>query len=736
MSHNLHNRGNFDMLDFTNDKFIRNLLKECDKFNNGHKEIVILSCKVQKRNRKGKWQDRHLCLTNRAVYNITPKGLVTGKKCKRRIPMQHVSSITTSLTSSEFVIHVGTFYDYHYKTGHRTKIIRELQRIWHDMSENRALKVAETTDGHLGSVVLTKPEALTMSRAEIEKRDSLLRHVTRGFANSVSVYDHTETASVTTEEEKAAPPKPTPDDFECIKVLGRGAFGKVTLVKHKRSNIVYAMKCIKKARIEKGTNLAHTKTERKILGTLSHPFLSKLRYAFQTERKLFFVLDYYSGGELYTHLKQVKRFSEDVARFFIAEIALALQYLHDKDVIYRDLKPENVLLDRNGHLRLTDFGLSKDLSPMESKSRTFCGTPEYIAPEVVKGQPHGKMVDWWGLGIFLYELLVGKTPFMHTNVQQVYINVQKKQLAFPSELVGMRARGLIVALLNRDPNIRYPQKGVHELQHHPFFGRLNWKKLLKKEVTPPYRPKSQKNPTDTRNFSSTWTGQNPRSSYANPTKLTPTEFENFTYDYVTSPVEGDRKKSAFEDALKPPKQPGIRVLRQNRPAHRGKNISSIPPAPPAQKQLMKLYPNKGSKKMTGSPTQSALAQQLQGPPAFERRQQPGKRSQPSRRPPSAPKSHPRTPVKNNVRRQRQQDPRANHSHRRNNSGQLWRSSPNLMNGLHTPTNHHTAHNSLQYRQRSQPLLTRGFDTDNRRPSPTPGGSLFNQTPTSTGRSLI
>lgn len=230
--------------------------------------------------------------------------------------------------------------------------------------------------------------------------------------------------------------KLTVDDFDLLKVLGRGSFGKVMLVKKKDdpSGTLYAMKTLRKSALVKRNQLAHTTTERIILQTIKSPFLVHLIYAFQTADKLYMVLDYMGGGELFFWLKRDKKFSEGRARLYAAEIALGIQALHNADIVYRDLKPENLLLDVEGHLKLTDFGLTKGniTGPgAEGGTKTFCGTPEYLAPEILENKGHGKAVDWWALGTFLFEMLTGLPPFYDTNVQRMYHKILHEPLRFP-----------------------------------------------------------------------------------------------------------------------------------------------------------------------------------------------------------------------------------------------------------------------------------------------------------------
>jgi len=295
------------------------------------------------------------------------------------------------------------------------------------------------------------------------------------------------------------------EDFELLKVLGRGSFGKVMQVRKKSNNQIYAMKILKKKAIVARNQVEHTKAERQILQSLQHPFLMTMRYAFQTKEKLYFVLDYYQGGELFFHLKTQRRFPEATAKIYVAEIGLALGHLHSLNYVYRDLKPENILLDDKGHVCLTDFGLSKDIEGDEV-AHTFCGTPEYLAPEIVIGSGHGMPVDWWSLGILLYELTVGIPPFYSQNVHEMYNKIQHGMLRFPPFLTD-NCKSLIIALLNRDPTKRLGTKGdFEEIKSHPFFKDVDWEKLMRKEIPSGYVPKV-KGKADTTNFDDTFTAE-------------------------------------------------------------------------------------------------------------------------------------------------------------------------------------------------------------------------------------
>lgn len=298
----------------------------------------------------------------------------------------------------------------------------------------------------------------------------------------------------------------TVEDFEFLKVLGRGNFGKVMQVRKKNTDEIFAMKILKKAAIIAKRQVDHTWSERNILAQSQHPFLMKLRWAFQTGAKLYFVLDYYRGGELFFHLKQKRRFSEQEARIIVAEVAMAIGYLHSLDVVYRDLKPENILLDHSGHICLTDFGLSKELSP-DQEAFTFCGTPEYLAPEIIQGAGHNKSVDWWSIGILLYELTVGIPPFYSRNVNEMYDKIQHGMLRFPPFL-SEDCKSMIVSLLVRDPDKRIGagHRDIDEIREHAFFRVLDWQKLYDRDIDPPYKPRV-KGKSDTSNFEKLFTNE-------------------------------------------------------------------------------------------------------------------------------------------------------------------------------------------------------------------------------------
>ncbi|KAG2418396.1 serine/threonine-protein kinase sck1 [Aspergillus terreus] len=295
-----------------------------------------------------------------------------------------------------------------------------------------------------------------------------------------------------------------PNDFTLLKLIGKGTFGQVYQVKKNDTQRIYAMKVLSKKVIIQKKEVAHTLGERNILvrtAMSASPFIVGLKFSFQTPTDLYLVTDYMSGGELFWHLQKEGRFHEARAKFYIAELILALQHLHDHDIVYRDLKPENILLDANGHIALCDFGLSKANLTQNDTTNTFCGTTEYLAPEVLLDeQGYTKMVDFWSLGVLVFEMCCGWSPFYAEDTQQMYKNIAFGKVRFPRDALSTEGRNFVKGLLNRNPRHRLgANDDAKELMAHPFFHDIDWEALSRKEVIPPFKPKLDSE-TDTSNF--------------------------------------------------------------------------------------------------------------------------------------------------------------------------------------------------------------------------------------------
>lgn len=324
------------------------------------------------------------------------------------------------------------------------------------------------------------------------------------------------------------------DDFQLMKVLGKGSYGKVMLVQRKGDTTgkVYAMKMLQKENVIKRNQVEHTKTERHVLETAQHPFIVNLHYAFQTPKKLYFVLEYCNGGELFFHLSRAGRFPEARCKFYASELVLAIGYLHSLNIIYRDLKPENILLDSEGHLKLTDFGLSKEGIQDNFSAKSMCGTPEYLAPEILDKKGHGRAVDWYSIGALMYEMLTGLPPFYTRDREKLFERIRKGELSYPPYVAPL-AKQILVALLLRDPSKRLgggPTDG-EEVKNHPFWANapsLDWVATYNRQIQPPFKPNVSSD-GDVKYFEKEFLDQPAVNSEVNYTGPDRNHFDGFTF---------------------------------------------------------------------------------------------------------------------------------------------------------------------------------------------------------------
>lgn len=287
-------------------------------------------------------------------------------------------------------------------------------------------------------------------------------------------------------------------DFQVLRSLGTGSFGRVHLARSVHNGRFYAMKVLKKERVVKMKQVEHTNDERRMLALVEHPFIIRMWGTFQDSNAVFMIMDYIEGGELFTLLRKSQRFPNPVAKFYAAEVCLALEYLHEHNIIYRDLKPENILLDRNGHIKLTDFGFSKEVTDV---TYTLCGTPDYIAPEVVSPRPYNKSVDWWSFGILIFEMLSGYTPFYDASPIKTYQNILKGQIKYP-EYFSHDALDLLQKLITKHLSERLGnlQGGTQDVKNHSWFAEVVWERLISRDIETPYEPPITANTGDTSQF--------------------------------------------------------------------------------------------------------------------------------------------------------------------------------------------------------------------------------------------
>eukprot|EP01016_Furgasonia_blochmanni_P048107 TRINITY_DN712_c0_g1_i4.p1 TRINITY_DN712_c0_g1~~TRINITY_DN712_c0_g1_i4.p1 ORF type:complete len:564 (+),score=81.63 TRINITY_DN712_c0_g1_i4:62-1693(+) len=461
-------------------------------------ESIAAVGRVMKFNEACKRQERFLVVTESFIYNITNRSFYAGllsaigirPYVRRKIALDKISDIIISKYSGEWILHVPDEYDYRFTSDERDSFLLVLlaeikmrspeQRVGFYFKNALTLEKYATTLTNKANGTCRRPKDPPQILDEIALKKSLeeLRKRRKEIKDQSTVIFNAGHESVTL------------DDFIFVKVLGRGAHGKVFLAESRATGKLYAIKGIAKNQIRENDHVEYVKTERFILERADHPFLVKLEYAFQNQTALFFVMQYVAGGDLFGHFAKERRFTESRARMYAAEILLALEYLHSMDFVYRDLKPENVLMGLDGHLKLTDYGLSKFLGKTDTCC-TLVGTADYVAPEVIKECDYDKTADWWSFGIFVFEMIYGRSPFYHPNRSTMLELIQKASIKFPSAEkcpCSNEAKDLILKLLAKNSQQRLGRNGAEEIKRHPWFASLDWGKILRKEVKPSYVP--------------------------------------------------------------------------------------------------------------------------------------------------------------------------------------------------------------------------------------------------------
>ncbi|XP_058884043.1 ribosomal protein S6 kinase alpha-3 isoform X2 [Acipenser ruthenus] len=407
-----------------------------------------------------------------------------------------------------------------------------LAQLLADPWQKMAVEDLESENGHqIVDDSMGEDEAQTTSRHHAQDIGSMEEFVVdEGNMKEITITHHV----------KEGHEKGDPRQFELRKVLGQGSFGKVFLVRKVTgpdAGQLYAMKVLKKATL-KVRDRVRTKMERDILVEVNHPFIVKLHYAFQTEGKLYLILDFLRGGDLFTRLSKEVMFTEEDVKYYLAELALALDHLHSLGIIYRDLKPENILLDEEGHIKLTDFGLSKESIDHEKKAYSFCGTVEYMAPEVVNRRGHSQSADWWSFGVLMFEMLTGTLPFQGKDRKETMTMILKAKLGMP-QFLSSEAQSLLRMLFKRNPANRLGAgtDGVEEIKRHQFFSTIDWNKLFRRELHPPFKPATSR-PDDTFYFDPEFTAKTPKDSPGIPPSANAHQlFRGFSFVAITSEEE-------------------------------------------------------------------------------------------------------------------------------------------------------------------------------------------------------
>ncbi|XP_075019550.1 ribosomal protein S6 kinase beta-2 isoform X3 [Calonectris borealis] len=376
--------------------------------------------------------------------------------------------------------------------------------------------------------------------------------------NGLEPVGHYEEIEISESSVNNGPEHIGPHCFELLRVLGKGGYGKVFQVRKVQgtnTGKIFAMKVLKKAKIAcNAKDTAHTRAERNILEAVKHPFIVDLIYAFQTGGKLYLILECLSGGELFMQLEREGIFLEDTACFYLSEITLALGHLHSHGIIYRDLKPENIMLNSQGHIKLTDFGLCKESIHDGAVTHTFCGTIEYMAPEILVRSGHNRAVDWWSLGALMYDMLTGSPPFTAENRKKTIDKILKGKLVLPPYLTP-DARDLLKKFLKRNPNQRVGggPGDAADVQKQPFFRHINWEDLLARRLDPPFKPCLQSE-EDVSQFDTRFTRQTPVDSPddAAISESANQAFLGFTY-VAPSVLESIKEGFSFQPKVRSPR---------------------------------------------------------------------------------------------------------------------------------------------------------------------------------------
>ena len=439
---------------------------------------------------------------------------------KRKIPFNIILGITVNKLTDEFVIHgKDSEYDYYYLSHNRNEILSTLYKAYSATEQNQ-FNFSLVNEKSLKPYVTSKkekkqnPSFTHMKTDNLSNIEEFLSKIIspQGQVNHNGVVGPQSTSSTVFSTHKTVKEVKL-EDFKVLKVIGRGSFGKVCLVEYLPTHEIYAMKSLKKDLLIEQEQIENTLLEKEILQTIDYPLLCGLVFCFQNEERIFFVMPFLSGGELFQHLRKFRTFDEEKVRFYGAQIALALEYLHSKGIVYRDLKPENILMDENGYLRLADFGMAKKLKEDE-KAMSFCGTPEYLAPEIITMEGHDKMADWWSFGILLFEMLCGLPPFYVENLDKMYEMIKSSQVKFPKRVnLSEDAKDVIRKLLEKNPKKRLgSQSGIEEIKNHPFFASLDFDAIVQKKIPAPFIPQLT-NDTDVQYFDDEFTSEEVGMSY-------------------------------------------------------------------------------------------------------------------------------------------------------------------------------------------------------------------------------
>ena len=462
-------------------------------------EKIEFSDKITKINGYGSKQERNIIITDKALYNLKKTSL------KRRIDLKAIKGITLSKNTDEFVIHcIDEDYDYQYISAKKKTIVEILAKYYYNLL-GQELKLFQLNVNSLSTFVTSKKEKQKDKQASRMPRTSCISIGEYIYGTKSNIIVQKKQATVKKTGKICSNTKVSMDDFEVIKTIGRGSVGKILLVKYKNTGDLYTIKSMRKDQLLSENIIDNILAEKNILSEGQCEFMLTLSFFFQSPERIYLVTPFMKGGDLYHKLKTDGHLTEDLVRFYTAQIAVALDHLHEFGIAYRDLKPENILIDEDGYVKLCDFGASVHFQGTK-KENTFAGSPEYASPEMIAHEGHTIMSDWWSFGILIYELLYGNTPFFNMDKNRMYELIEVGELKFPKNIkiedktitlkVSEEAKNIITKLLEKNPGSRLGKKGLSEIQSHPFFGNLNFEQLKNKKLKSPFKPKvTEEDPT-------------------------------------------------------------------------------------------------------------------------------------------------------------------------------------------------------------------------------------------------
>ena len=472
----------YDYLNYTKNYYIQNNITKS--------EVIDLSDKIIKINKYGFKQERTIIITNEAIYNLRKTAL------RRRIDLKYIMGVTISKTSNEFVIHCKEDeYDYHYVSPKRSTILEILGKQFYN-KKNEDLKLFIFNVDSLSTFVTYKKDKI---KNKIFTRMPKSNGITVGeYIYGTKSEQIAQKNKITSKKTiKQVTEKVDMESFDIVKTIGRGSVGKILLAKYKFSGDLYTIKSMRKDQLISEKIIDNIITEKNILSEGECKFLLTLSFFFQSLERVYFVTPFMKGGDLYHKLKTDGFLSEDLVRFYTAQVAIALEHLHELGIAYRDLKPENILIDEDGYIKLCDFGASFQFQGTK-KENTFAGSPEYAAPEMVANEGHTIMCDWWSFGILIYELLFGITPFFNLDKNRMFELIEVGELKFPKKIkiggidkpikVSEDAKSIISKLLEKNPGNRLGKNGIKEMKEHPFFGSINFEMIKNKKMKAPFKP--------------------------------------------------------------------------------------------------------------------------------------------------------------------------------------------------------------------------------------------------------